>query len=140
MNGTNHRLRNELGSMSELIGSAFSNTEFCDAKIRLQMSAIRCQQARETNTEVYYGIGSQLEETIEGIAAEQPFDAVVTRNHYGSLVLNARHTLFIDVDFDQKMATTHSDRAWSETFEVLCTVLANEQQEGFRIYRTAAGF
>src|SRR5436190_10478559 len=59
------------------------------ARQRLALAADRCHQRRGVKNEVYYGAGSQLEETIEGIFGNQAFDAIVTRNHYGSLVLNA---------------------------------------------------
>lgn len=111
-----------------------------DAAARLKAAADRCQQRREIKNEVYYGVGSPLEETIEGISSNDVFDAIVTRNHYGSLVLNARRALFIDVDVDHTSPTRNSDGSWSETLTDLCTVLASEQEEGFRIYRTAAGF
>jgi hypothetical protein len=110
------------------------------ARQRLAMAAERCQQRREIKNGVYYGAGSQLEETIEVISGNQVFDAIVTRNHYGSLVLNARRTLFIDVDIDHTASTRYSDGSWSETLNDLCTVLASQQEEGFRIYRTAAGY
>ncbi len=75
-------------------------------------------------------------------------DAIVTRNHYGSIVLNARHALFIDVDMPEtsnppRQASEFRSRQpgpWQTTFNDLCTVLGSEPDTGFRIYRTAAGF
>ena len=72
----------------------------------------------------------------------------MTRNHYGSLVLNAHHALFIDVDMPGSSNPSRfgtSPRCavpldWQTTFDDLSTVLASERQTGFRIYRTAAGF
>jgi hypothetical protein len=72
----------------------------------------------------------------------------VTRNHYGSVVLNAHHALFIDVDMPgasspPRHTSTFRKRGggiWQSTFHDLCTVLSSERGTGFRIYRTAAGF
>jgi len=64
----------------------------------------------------------------------------VTRNHYGSLVLNANHALFIDVDVAAEGCTKPHSEILSETFDDLCIVLGGAKDEGFRIYRTAAGF
>lgn len=110
------------------------------ARARLQKLAEECQQAREIHNEVYYGAGSPAEEIIEGFSSNPRFDALITRNHYGSLVLNARRTLFIDVDVAEKTEIERSDRLWSQTLNDLCTVLGSERREGFRVYRTAAGF
>jgi hypothetical protein len=72
----------------------------------------------------------------------------MTRNHYGCVVLNASHALFIDVDMLAPKQTsppidTCSSRwrgPWWRMLDDLRTVLASEPEEGFRIYRTAAGF
>jgi hypothetical protein len=72
---------------------------------------------------------------------------IVTRNHYGALVLNAHRAMFIDVDmpgpgFPPRFgsAGVGVPEPWRTTFDDLCTVLASERGTGFRIYRTAAGF
>jgi len=74
-------------------------------------------------------------------------DGVLTRNHYGSLVLNAHHALFIDVDMpdatDQGKSESRStplQGEWKTTYADLRMVLSSESDCGFRIYRTAAGF
>jgi len=89
-------------------------------------------------SEEYYQPSYELEETIECAASYRVFDAIVTRNYYGSLILNARRALFIDVDVETS-GGNHVP-SWSETFDDLCAVLGSERNEGFRIYRTAAGF
>jgi hypothetical protein len=74
--------------------------------------------------------------------------ALVTRNHYGCLVLNAEHALFIDVDMfvptkvynpvdgrDERLRPLRQ-----QVLDDLRTVLQSEREYGFRIYRTAAGF
>jgi hypothetical protein len=87
-----------------------------------------------------------LEETISDLATRHAFDAVVTRNHYGCLVLNAANALFIDVDaptptFPASEANCNLHQSnWSQMLDDIRTVLASESVEGFRVYRTAAGF
>jgi hypothetical protein len=108
------------------------------ARFRLLLAAERRQRRRELTNEEYYGDWKRLEEPIEGIAGNLAFDGVVTRNHYGSLILNAAHALFIDVDMDEPNRLPAE--AWRSTLDDLQIVLANEKGEGFRIYRTAAGF
>jgi hypothetical protein len=107
------------------------------ARRRLTAAAERRQRHRELTNEEYYQPGAELEELIECASTHRVFDAIVTRNYYGSLVLNARRALFIDVDVETSNA---ADSSWSDTFDDLCTVLRSERSEGFRIYRTAAGF
>ena len=79
------------------------------AMTRLKSAAKQSRRQRQINAEVYYGAGSRLEETIEGVSTDHNFDAVVTRNHYGSLVLNAHRALFIDVDVAaEEIARNHT--------------------------------
>src|SRR5262249_25527086 len=71
------------------------------ARYRLALAAVENEQRRiAANGTTYYGTKTTayLEEVIEDIDGG-PMDAVVTRNYYGSLVLNAAHALFMDVDF-----------------------------------------
>lgn len=108
------------------------------ATARLMKPAERRQRRCELTDEEYYQPSYELEETIECAPAHRVFDAKVTRNHYGSLILNAQAPLFIDVDVETSGGI--HDPKWSETFEDLCTVLGSERSDSFRIYRTAAGF
>jgi hypothetical protein len=104
-----------------------------DARARLADSNRRYQKRHAPKNEAYYPpIRKGDEECLRDLSRAQQFDAIVTRNHYGSLVLNAYHALFIDVDMPGP--------GWRTTFYDLCTVLASERTVGFRIYRTAAGF
>jgi hypothetical protein len=118
------------------------------ARARLSTVADRCQRRRAISSEGYYGEKSHLEETVGDISSTGVFDAVVTRNHYGCLVLNAARTLFIDVDMLEPSRTwcsgdrrrNHLEGSWRRMLDDLHVVLASERDEGFRIYRTAAGF
>ena len=100
-----------------------------------------------TNEE-YYGSYGKSEEKIDGISGIHEAAAIVTRNHYGCLVLNTAQSLFIDVDLPAPSPLIRSAEerreCWQEIttriFDDLRIVLANERNEGFRIYRTAAGF
>ena len=119
------------------------------ARARLTMAAMQSQERKAISNVTYYGIpGPHGEEIVLNISSTQISDAVVTRNHYGSLVLNASHTLFIDVDADEPGVTQplagaflpREPKLWQRMFDDLRVVLQSEANEGFRIYRTAAGF
>src|SRR5262245_48903364 len=126
------------------------NEALCAARARLVRAAQRSKHRRTISNDTgYYGTKvAQLEETIGDVAYSLPGDAVVTRNHYGSLVLNAARTLFIDVDFTppggphrwlQALAGSRR-RAWHKMVDDLRLVLQRTTDEAFRIYRTAGGF
>jgi hypothetical protein len=98
--------------------------------------------------EPYYGTFGHLEETIDGVVNLSALDAKVTRNHYGCLVLNAGRTLFIDVDVCEPRRMYRPTRGGCargegpqrQVLDDLRLVLRSEDDYGFRIYRTAAGF
>lgn len=69
-----------------------------------------------------YGDRPVREEIINTLSS----DAVITRNVYGALVLNAARAMFIDVDGDDRIGEL---RSWA----------ASHPELGVRIYRTAAG-
>jgi hypothetical protein len=110
------------------------------ASARLLAAAEKKRKKRHGRS-AYYGDG---EPGPEGFLAA--FEGGhVTRNHYGCVVLNASNTLFIDVDMgdsDQPPAARGIvwDDSWQRTLDDLRAVLSSELDEGFRIYRTAAGF
>lgn len=107
------------------------------AAAALQRNRIICAE--------YYG-GGKGEEVVGDIVCHGSADSIVTRNHYGCLVLNAARALFIDVDVlspDQLAGADQScsrEERWHGVLDDLRTVLAAEANESFRIYRTAAGF
>jgi hypothetical protein len=118
------------------------------ASARLVLAAERRHRQRPiSNDEGYYGTLTALEEVLDCVARTDGFDASVTRNHYGCRVLNAAHALFIDVDLYEPGGTDYPVHAsddgrdpWQRILDDIRVVLASEQQEGFRIYRTAAGY
>lgn len=117
------------------------------ARQRLAAAAERLQGQKEVHADPYYGPEKLLEETIE-CAVGLSGSALVTRNHYGCLVLNASHALFIDVDMFVPSEIYNpiegrEDRTRPARYQALSdlrTVLQNEGDYGFRIYRTAGGF
>jgi hypothetical protein len=127
--------------------AARHRTELCDSDrdtaVNLAIARLAAEQSGEKKRkgfgEPYYGGGRKGEEVVPGREGVDLLEGIVTRNHYGSLVLNAAHTLFIDVDVEAPRYEECS-QPWIAILEDLQTVLANEKGRGFRIYRTAAGF
>lgn len=116
------------------------------ARSRLIAAAEQRQQRNKTIRAEYYG-GGRGEEVVGDIVCRGRASSILTRNHYGCLVLNAANALFIDVDVlgpGQLLATTDGSGGcqgpWQNVLDDLCTVLTGETHEGFRLYRTAAGF
>jgi hypothetical protein len=105
------------------------------------------KQRNKTIRAEYYGGGRDgEEEVVKDVLFWGALDGLLTRNHYGCLVLNAAHALFIDVDVltpDQSAAPDVNgcwDATWQDVLDDVRAVLAGEADESFRIYRTAAGF
>ena len=67
------------------------------ARSRLIADAMQRQQRNKTIRAEYYG-GGKDEEVVGDIVCSGSANSIVTRNHYGCLVLNAAHAMFIDVD------------------------------------------
>jgi hypothetical protein len=122
-----------------------------DAARRRLAAAIECaekeKRKRKGGNDPYYPPSHYLEETIRGALAPNE-EALVTRNHYGCLVLNAVHALFIDVDIfvPSKLYNPiegRNDRLRplrQQMLSDLRTVLRSVDDYGFRVYRTAGGF
>jgi hypothetical protein len=103
-----------------------------------------------------YGEVPLREEALEKFANEQgELVAAVTRNAYGSLVLNTDGVMFVDLDFPpasfgetiqfffkrlfNKSATSPESQRESEITRRLERFLADKPQWGLRLYRTRAG-
>jgi hypothetical protein len=112
---------------------------------RSRLIAAAAQQRNRIICAEYYG-GGKGEEIIGDIICRGFADSIVTRNHYGCLVLNAAHAMFIDVDvlspnqFTGANQSCSREERWHGVLDDLRTVLAADSDESFRIYRTAAGF
>jgi len=118
------------------------------ARARLAAAAATAQRRHVITNEAYYG-GPGAEETIPDTTCRGDFNGLLTRNHYGCLILNSSHTLFIDVDVmaptpkettGANVESGGSGESCHDTLADLRVVLAAEKDNGFRIYQTAAGF
>jgi hypothetical protein len=139
------------GSPERVVAASFqsiTSQAVAAARARISTAARESRRRKLSANGVYYGTktGAQLEEEIAEFASES-IDAIVTRNHYGCLVLNARRTLFIDVDFEPASregraigSAGHQPATWETMLDDLCLVLAGQRDLGFRVYRTRAGF
>lgn len=144
------------GATSTRIGSGLQDTGWpwsssdadralAAARARLAATKRRYRRRKAICDGQYYEDSQRPEEIIA--SATMP-NAVVTRNHYGSLVLNASRAMFIDVDLaplsrvSRLLESLRGRRPgnWQRMLDDLYTVLQGERDEGFRIYRTAAGF
>ena len=96
-----------------------------------------------------YGTRPLREEILDELRDRRGrLDGLLTRNSYGSVVLNTAQVLFVDVDvpwptFGQRLARLLGSRkptAEMTTLSRLRDGLQNDSGGSYRIYRTAAGF
>jgi hypothetical protein len=129
--------------------SAVSRGEAADlARQRLAGLVARVQQGLGLPRGYAYGSRPVREEIVDEIRGADGATAVLTRNGYGSLVLNAARALFLDVDLPEPgpvstVARWLGRRAGDGETAVLGRLreaLGRESRASFRIYRTAAGF
>jgi hypothetical protein len=91
------------------------------------------------------------EEIVREITGEDgSLTAAITRNSYGSLILNTARLMFIDVDVTPKPAGLldslkglfgiKAPDAFDTALERIRAAAATSPQYSFRVYRTAAGF
>ena len=118
-----------------------------DARERLTRIADRVSRGDRLPERYAYGLRALREEIVEEIAIggdEGP--ALVTRNSYGSLVINAPSVMFIDVDVPEPGALARlgrlfgGKRASDQRLDAFKAALTAASSASFRIYRTAAGF
>jgi hypothetical protein len=95
-----------------------------------------------------YGNGAIREEIVRTIAGDGGApDAIVTRNLYGSLVLNTRSVMFIDIDFPPARRSLSrlfnrgvaKDDAQRFALDKLGDWAGKHPGLGMRVYRTCAG-
>ncbi|MDA7918841.1 hypothetical protein N9B20_04165 [Mariniblastus sp.] len=114
-------------------------------------------QQRPTDPEAYgYGLEALPEQLIEELSLNDQVIAIITRNNYGSLVLNAGNVLFADIDLPEpalgfwgSMKTMFGNApkepvnapainsALLENIQNLC---ADTPDFGLRLYKTKAGY
>jgi hypothetical protein len=119
------------------------------AQQRLAQLAQRVLSQAPLHADAYYGQDERplREEIVSFAALADSAQAVITRNRYGALVLNAAQLLVIDVDFPPPpprpgllswLRRPPADDGEVTAFERLRTAL-RAQGGFFRIYRTRAG-
>lgn len=125
------------------------------AATRLQNLAARVQNGASLTKTSAYGYGGERplrEEIVDSYPGAQDLLACVTRNRYGSLVLNTATLLFIDVDLPEPASPknglfgglfgrkTPPIDARAEGRAVLRAALERLGPTSFALYDTAAGF
>ncbi len=89
-------------------------------------------------------VKEEILETIEGANPDEP-SAILTRNGYGAVVLNAARLLFLDIDFPRPTLGGKLRRLFGgasledRRLAMLRAALRDQGGATFRIYRTAAG-
>ena len=75
-------------------GLANDEVALAAARARLAASHLQYEQNKPPRNEIYYPGKRVDEEQVRDFVSSESLDAVVTRNHYGSLVLNAHYCAF----------------------------------------------
>ena len=125
--------------------SASSKAEAAQvAERRLVEARARIANGAPLHEAYFYGKAPLREEIVRAVGGDG--SAVVTRNRYGALVLNAARVPFIDVDVPEAsggglraLFGTRPDPA-AAVLERVREACARTRGASFRIYRTAAGF
>jgi hypothetical protein len=99
-----------------------------------------------------YGERPLREEIVQGVENDRSSEvAIVTRNVYGALVLNAANAMFIDIDFADKgtAGSAGGGLSWGlgkraaspedQRVEHITAWASRHSEVGLRVYRTAAG-
>ncbi len=129
--------------------SASSSDAAQVARSRLAGLLDRIRQGVALPSGYAYGSRPVREEIILDLPGPNGPSAVVTRNRYGSLVLNCARALFLDIDLPRPTLMSRLLSLFSRSrhdpelivLQRVRSALAAEAPGGsFRIYRTAAGF
>lgn len=118
------------------------------AEDRLSRMMARVESGEPLPNRYPYGVRALREEIVRKIARGDATPAIVTRNSYGSLVINAPDVMFVDVDapaaprrgflsglFSGKRSGEEDD-AW----RAVAAKLKEATGSSFRIYGTAGGY
>jgi hypothetical protein len=141
------------GKRLRLFAWGWSETSASEAEARagerFQSLEQRVSQGLDLPRGYAYGSRPVREQIIEEIpgAGGRP-DALLTRNSYGSVVLNAARSMFVDVDAAPPPATGFSLKSLfgggakptDAQLEKLRDTLRSASGGSFRVYRTAAGY
>lgn len=118
------------------------------AEERLQRMIERVQRGEPLPGKYPYGANALREEIIEEVHADGDVAGIVTRNGYGSLVLNSKEAMFIDIDQPPGSPAAGGllgglfgrKKAADEPVERIAQALSAASDASFRIYKTAGGF
>lgn len=121
-----------------------------EAGARLERAILRRQQGGPLPDVYAYGdrpLREEILETIDDPNGHEPI-ALITRNRYGAIVLNAANLLFLDIDLPPASAGKTLKAFFSRAkpgpdtiaLAALRDALTRYGQASFRIYQTAAGF
>jgi hypothetical protein len=93
-----------------------------------------------------YGSRPLREEIVQELPGDREPSALVTRNRYGALVLNASRTLFLDVDEPPPSLASRLKRLFGRPPATANGILAHlrsvlaQDKGSYRVYRTAGGY
>lgn len=138
----------------------YSNVSQADAEhLALQRADAKVSQLKQQPTDegTYgYGLGALPEQLIDELSLNDQVIAIITRNNYGSLVLNAGNVLFADIDLPEptlgfwgalKMMfgnapkeSTNAPKINSGLLEKIQNLCAENPKFGLRLYKTKAGY
>ncbi len=133
----------------------WSDTSLADAAQRAREIAERCARAVERGgkKEHYAYLDRPIrEEIIKEITRDGRRTAVITRNSYGSLILNTAEALFVDIDylpeglgirlrrFLLKLMGKPIPRQDEGILSLVHGIVEEQRGMGLRVYRTANGF
>ena len=114
---------------------------------RLADLIARLQRGEEPWSRYGYGSRPLREDILERLDEDAgELSAVLTRNAYGCVVINAARTLFVDIDLspatlrDRLRTLVGRPAPEVQTLQRLRAILRRWNRGSFRIYRTAGGF
>jgi hypothetical protein len=145
--------RNRAGETFSLKAWGWSDRSRADAedraRERLANVSARVRIGEKPERSYAYGSRPLREEIVRELEGEgSEADAIITRNSYGSLVLNTSRAMFIDIDLPEPtikegflgLFGRKGPQPEDRLLETVRRGLASVSGASFRLYRTAAGF
>jgi len=135
--------------LKSVVGVGFSNQSVEDALRVANQRAEQMAHCINTGQPLDYDYQNlpMREEVIDRFTDDGKTIAVISRVHYGALVLNTTNVLFADIDLPQKQNAGFfsffkktSKQPGEETIEKIRLLCGRDSRLGLRLYRTAAGF
>lgn len=148
----NDEVQAPYGKRLNLLAWGWSNSTPADAQVmareRLSRLLARVRKGEPLPQAYAYGSRPIREEIIQEFKQGGTLAAIVTRNRYGSLVLNAARLLVIDVDVPAKPRASWWGRLFGRrrsdpgeaVLDTLRAALQGFAPVTFRVYQTAAGY